>query len=118
MSNLVKDAVYGPVRKCQTATLFGKIQDPQTGALKFTPVVEHEANKWNPNALVKMSLIDIKGEQLAVPDVNMVSLKKAISSLQDDMREALKKSKTSVSKDQLGEYEKWTKEFGQDGQIR
>lgn len=31
------------------------------------------------------------------------------------MREALKKSKSSVSKDQLSEYEKWTKEFGQDG---
>jgi len=72
MANLVKDAVYGPVRKCQTATTFAKIVDPQTGQIKFTPVMEHEINKWNPNQLVKMSLIDIRGDQLVVPDVTMV----------------------------------------------
>jgi len=32
-----------------------------------------------------------------------------------DFYEALKKSKSSVSQDQLGEYVQWTKEFGQDG---
>jgi len=51
-----------------------------------------------------LSLTEIKGESLRVPDVT-----------KNDFILALQKSKKSVGKDQLGEYERWTKEFGQDG---
>jgi vacuolar protein-sorting-associated protein 4 len=102
MANLVKDAVYGPVRKCQMANYYAKIFED--GKTKYTPVVDKELSKWNQSQLVKMTLTDILGEDLKVPDVGM-----------DDFREALTKSKSSVSKDQLEEYVTWTKDFGQDG---
>jgi vacuolar protein-sorting-associated protein 4 len=41
MANLVKDAVYGPVRKCQTATYWAKIAEPD-GSLKFMPLADKE----------------------------------------------------------------------------
>jgi len=102
MANLVKDAVYGPVRKCQMANHYAKIFED--GKTKYTPVLDKDLNKWNPSVIQKMTLIDINGEDLKVPDVGM-----------DDFREALLKSKSSVSKDQLEEYVTWTKDFGQDG---
>lgn len=79
MANLVKDAVYGPVRKCQTATIWAKVAEPD-GTLKFMPLSDSEAKMWNSNLLVKMGLGDIKGEQLKVPDVNKVGYMEYIMS--------------------------------------
>jgi vacuolar protein-sorting-associated protein 4 len=102
MSNLVKDAVYGPVRKCQLANHFARIIEGNT--TKYMPVLDKDLNKWHPSQIVQKTLTDLSGDELKVPDVDM-----------DDVREAMTKSKSSVSKDQLEEYVKWTKEFGQDG---
>jgi vacuolar protein-sorting-associated protein 4 len=102
MANLVKDAVYGPVRKCQLANHFARVMDE--GKQKFMPVLERDLNKWHPSQIVQKTLTDFTGDELKVPDVDM-----------DDFREALLKSKSSVSQDQLQEYVKWTKDFGQDG---
>jgi len=70
----------------------------------FMPVIDSEINLYDKSKLIKMILTDIQGDQLRVPDVTVA-----------DFRIAITKSKKSVSKDQLGDYEKWTKEFGQDG---
>lgn len=102
MSNLVKDAVYGPVRKCQLAKHFAKIND--NGQTKYMPVLEKELHKWHPSQIVQKTLTELSGDELKVPDVDM-----------GDLQEAMIKSKPSVNKDQLEEYVQWTKEFGQDG---
>jgi len=102
MANLVKDAVYGPVRKCQLAKHFARIIED--GKTKYMPVIDRDLNKWHPSQIVQKTLTDLSGDDLKVPDVDM-----------DDFKEAMTKSKSSVSKDQLEEYVKWTKEFGQDG---
>ncbi len=73
MANLVKDAVYGPVRKCQTATYWAKIAELD-GSLKYMPLADKEVKLWNPNQLVKMSLTDIQGDQLKVPETNTVRI--------------------------------------------
>jgi len=102
MANLVKDAVYGPVRKCQLAKHFARVIE--NGQEKLMPVIDKELNRWNPSQIIQKTLVEIDGKDLKVPDVDM-----------DDFREAMIKSKSSVSQDQLEEYVKWTKEFGQDG---
>ena len=115
MSNLVKDAVYGPVRKCQLAKYFFRVIED--GKTKYMPVMDQEVGRYPPNQIVQKVLTDLSGDELKVPDVDMVnSLIFYILFAQGDFREALLKSKSSVSKDQLEEYVKWTKEFGQDGQ--
>ena len=70
MSNLVKDAVYGPVRKCQAATHFARIND--NGQQKFVPVIDRDLNKWHPSQLIQKVLTELNGEDLKVPDVDMV----------------------------------------------
>jgi len=102
ISVLVRDAVYEPVRKCQAARYYLKSIDG--GKQMFTPLLDQEVQNYPKTSVVAMSLTDIQGDQLKVPDVNI-----------SDFRIALTKSKKSVSKDQLGEYISWTKEFGQDG---
>lgn len=64
--------MYGPVRKCQTATHFAKIQGPD-GKMKLMPVVDKDLNKFNPNQLVKTTLTEINGADLMVPEVGYVS---------------------------------------------
>ncbi|CAK68097.1 unnamed protein product (macronuclear) [Paramecium tetraurelia] len=95
ISVLVRDAVYEPVRKLQSAKKFKQI--PVNGQLKWTPVAENEDG--TPKTFMELSQGDI-----AIPDV-----------CYNDFLLALKKSKKSVSQDQLGDFEKWTKEFGQEG---
>lgn len=72
MSNLVKDAVYGPVRKCQLAKHFARIIEGNT--TKYMPVLEKDLNKWHPSQIVQKTLTDLSGDELKVPDVDMVNL--------------------------------------------
>lgn len=53
---------------------------------------------------VRMSLYDVEGSKLVVPDVTF-----------DDFIVAMGKSKPSVDQKELKRFEDWTKEFGQDG---
>ncbi|CAD8205994.1 unnamed protein product [Paramecium pentaurelia] len=95
ISVFVRDAVYEPVRKLQSAKKFKQIS--VDGQLKWTPVADNE--EGTPKSFMELNQGDI-----AIPDV-----------CYNDFLLALKKSKKSVSKDQLGEFERWTKEFGQEG---
>ncbi len=70
MANLVKDAVYGPVRKCQLAKHFAKVFE--NGVTKYMPVMEKDLNKWNPSQIVQKVLTDLSGDELKVPEVDMV----------------------------------------------
>ena len=72
MSVLVRDAVYEPVRKFQNSQYFLKILE--NGKMMYMPVSDAEV-KLIPNKsdLVKLSYLDIKGEELKVPDVNVVN---------------------------------------------
>jgi len=70
MANLVKDAVYGPVRKCQLAKHFARIMDG--GQTKYMPILEKDLNKWHPSQIVQKTLTDLSGDELKVPDVDMV----------------------------------------------
>jgi len=103
LSVLVRDAVYEPVRKCQNASHFLRVFE--NGKEMFMPVLPADVAKVTDKMNLKqMVLTDIQGDVLRVPDVTV-----------DDFRLAVTKSKKSVAKDQLLEYENWTKEFGQDG---
>jgi len=101
ISVLVRDAVYEPVRKLQSANYFLKLIE--NGKEMFVPIQDNEISFNDNTKLIKMSLADIKGSQVKVPDVII-----------NDFRIALTKSKKSVSADQLLKFEEWTKEFGQD----
>lgn len=71
MANLVKDAVYGPVRKCQLAKHFARIMED--GKTKYMPVLEKDLNKWHPSQIVQKILTELSGDELKVPDVDMVT---------------------------------------------
>lgn len=70
MSNLVKDAVYGPVRKCQLAKYFFRIQED--GKVKYMPVMDKDIGRYPQNQIVQTVLTDLNGDELKVPDVDMV----------------------------------------------
>jgi len=72
----MRDAVYEPVRKCQNANYFLKIIE--NGQEWFMPVTDNEKNQYNQGNLVKISLGDIKGEQLRVPDVTVADFRLAL----------------------------------------
>lgn len=76
MSNLVKDAVYGPVRKCQLARHFFRIIED--GKTKYMPVLDQDLPRYPQNQIVQKVLTDLSGDDLKVPDVDMVKSKKNI----------------------------------------
>lgn len=94
IANLIKDAVYEPIRKLQAAKKFRKVGN------KLTPV---EDSAMGPD-IVETNLTNIPSEQLQIPLITG-----------QDIETALKKTKASVDKNQLKEYEQFTASFGQDG---
>jgi vacuolar protein-sorting-associated protein 4 len=94
IANLVKDAVYEPVRKLQVATKFRKVGG------SFMPV---DNNAVGPD-VISTTLANIPGDQLTIPAITM-----------EDIEKALTKTKASVDQKQLKEYEQFTSSFGQDG---
>jgi len=91
-----------PVRLCQSATNFLKVQEGN--AIKYLPIDDKDVSKCNPNQLIQTNLINLKAEELIVPDVSV-----------GDFLKSLERTKPSVGQSQLGEYVSWTKEFGQEG---
>lgn len=91
---LVKDAVYQPIRKLQAATKFRRVGQ------KLTPC---EDTATGPD-VIQSTLMSIPADQLEVPIITAA-----------DLDNALKKTKASVDKAQLKEYEVFTSSFGQDG---
>uniref|UniRef100_UPI00398117C3 hypothetical protein n=1 Tax=Salmonella sp. s51228 TaxID=3159652 RepID=UPI00398117C3 len=88
----VRDALMAPIRKVQQATHFKKVDGDF-----LTP-----CSPGDPNAIV-MSWVDIPGDKLKEPNVNMV-----------DMLQAMKRTRPSVNKDDLKLQEKFTQDFGMD----
>ncbi len=101
ISVVVRDALYEPVRTCQLATHFKKVQDP-TARYEFL---------WEPcspsaSGAVEMTLMDMPGERLQPIELNMRHLQAAV-----------RQSKPTVSPRDLVKQEQWTLEFGQDGSL-
>jgi vacuolar protein-sorting-associated protein 4 len=94
IANLIKDAVYEPIRKLQIAKKFRKVGN------KLTPA---EDSAMGPD-IVETTLTNIPSEQLQIPAITA-----------QDLEIATKKTKASVDKNQLKEYEQFTASFGQDG---
>ena len=91
MAILVRDAVYEPVRRLQSATKFKKVGD------KYIPCREGEDGE--------------AGDWMSFPKekVDIGIVEKA------DFEDALQRTKPSVDQKQLRDYEDFTETFGQDG---
>lgn len=92
MAILVRDAVYEPVRRFQTATHFKQVKG------KMTPCKPGEQGS------VQGNWMSFPKEQV---DIGIIT--------KDDLENALKRTKPSVDSTQLKEYEEFTSTFGQDG---
>ncbi|KAM3142551.1 hypothetical protein pb186bvf_005453 [Paramecium bursaria] len=98
IKNFVTDAVYQPVRKLQTAKKFRRfILD---GQQKITPA----PNDAQGPDIVEMSFMDIQSNELFIPDISF-----------KDFEQSLQSAKKSVGQELLVQFEKWTKDFGQEG---
>uniref|UniRef100_A0A0G4FIS9 Uncharacterized protein n=1 Tax=Chromera velia CCMP2878 TaxID=1169474 RepID=A0A0G4FIS9_9ALVE len=96
ISILVNDALFQPVRKCQTAKFFKKIQ--KDGKTMWMPCSPSD----KPNK--EMTLMEVEGSSLAVPDVTV-----------DDFYNALGNVKPSVNEEDLKKQQDWTDQFGMEG---
>ena len=117
ISVVVREALMEPLRKCQVAKQF--YEDATSGML--SPCYDYPACPECPIELsdgpklpqfakcsachaVRMNLYDVPSEKLEVPTITF-----------QDFVGALSKAHASVGNDELGQYENWTQEFGQDG---
>jgi vacuolar protein-sorting-associated protein 4 len=99
ISVLVRDALYEPVRACQMATHFKKVEDPT----KKQPFFWEPCSPGDRNA-VEMTLMQVPSEQLKPIDISKKMCLKA-----------LKTAKPTVGKEDLLRFEEWTKQYGQEG---
>lgn len=97
ISILTRDALFEPVRRCQRAMAFKRVQ--KGGKLYWTPC--------SPGAdgAVAMKLMDVPASELLSPDV-----------LPSDFEAALEKVRPSVSPADLKDHEAFTSTFGMEGQ--
>lgn len=96
---MVRDALYEPVRTCQVATHFKKVQDT-TSNFDFL----YQPCSPGDKAAIKMGLFDVPANQLKPVDVTF-----------RHFQNAQRSCKASVSPDDLGRLEEWTAMFGQEG---
>jgi len=61
---LIRDASFQPLRKCERATTFKEVKDK--GTIKFEPCAPSDPNG------VKKKFMDLTGDQLKLPDVDIV----------------------------------------------
>jgi vacuolar protein-sorting-associated protein 4 len=88
---LVRDAVYEPVRRLQTATKFKQVDGKY---VPCRPGEDGEPGNWMSFPKDKV-------------DIGLIT--------REDFDSALKRTKPSVDQTQLKEYEEFTQTFGQDG---
>ena len=93
ISVTVREALRMPVRRCQTATSFLALADG-----RYAPV-DGSDSRSRP-----MSIMDVPAGRLAVPDVTMA-----------DFYQVMRRAKASVGSEELGKYDDWTREFGEEG---
>jgi len=111
---LVKEALMQPLRTCQKAQQFIKVgkylvpcaQYPNCAQCPPKLSSDPKGTNYDCNACgaVRMQLWDVPPEKLKAPDVSYT-----------DFEKVLKHSFSSVSPDELKEYDDWTKQFGQEG---
>ena len=90
-----KDAIYEPIRKCQSAEYFMKIPGIKENEFNYIPCGQDE-----PGAM-KMKMEEI-------PDIKAILPPKVTY---EDYIDVLKKNRPTVTKQDLEMYEKFTKEF-------
>ena len=99
ISTLTQDAIFEPVRKCQSAEFFKKIPGINGQQWNYIPCHQNE-----PGAM-RMKMKELPdAKQLLPPKVDYA-----------DFREALKRNKATVNQKDLERYEQFTREFGQEG---
>lgn len=111
---LVKEALMQPLRKCQKAQQFLPVGEFLVPCANF-PNCEYCPPKLSTDrpgkdytcdkcGAIRMQLWDIPPQKLKAPDVAI-----------DDFQKVLKHSFSSVSPEELKEYDAWTSQFGQEG---
>jgi vacuolar protein-sorting-associated protein 4 len=96
ISTIVKAALMEPIRKCQTACYFKKIDHAEN--LKFTPCAPSDLDS------IEMTLMDVPKGALRPPNVSL-----------DDFFKILDTTKPSVSPQDLIKHQEFTEEFGLEG---
>lgn len=92
ISVLVRDAIYEPVRRLQNATEFKQIDG------RYFPCREGE------KGTIKGTWVDLPNDKIDIEETSRA-----------DFDYALTRTKPSVDKKQLKEYEEFTLNFGQQG---
>lgn len=99
ISVCVRDALYEPVRTCQSATHFRKVPNPDNPSdYLWTPCAP------NAQGAEEKDLMSIESERLKPLDVSMY-----------DFQRVLANCKPSVGPEDLVRQEQWTEQFGQEG---
>mmetsp|Transcript_15109 Transcript_15109/g.26981 ORF Transcript_15109/g.26981 Transcript_15109/m.26981 type:complete len:456 (+) Transcript_15109:347-1714(+) len=111
---LVKEALMEPLRRCQQAQQFMPVGDfllpceqyPNCAYCppKLSTDPPGKVYKCNTCGAIRMQLWDVPPEKLKAPDVSV-----------SDFKAVLRHSHSTVSAEELQEYTKWTKQFGQEG---
>ncbi|EFQ30419.1 ATPase [Colletotrichum graminicola] len=96
ISNVVQQALMGPVRKIIQATHFKPVM--QDGVKKLTP-----CSPGDPDAK-EMTYHDVDSEELMAPTLEL-----------KDFKQALRDSHPTVSEDDAAKQIEWTNEFGSEG---
>jgi len=106
ISILVRNALMEPIRTCQTATHFKKVKGPSPKDPKV--ILDDLLMPCSPGDkdAIEMTLEEVSGDKLFPPVISKY-----------DFLKAIKTSKPSVSKEDLEQYVKFTKEFGLDGNM-
>eukprot|EP00746_Dinoflagellata_sp_MGD_P150148 gnl/MRDRNA2_/MRDRNA2_82070_c0_seq1.p1 gnl/MRDRNA2_/MRDRNA2_82070_c0~~gnl/MRDRNA2_/MRDRNA2_82070_c0_seq1.p1 ORF type:complete len:469 (-),score=96.45 gnl/MRDRNA2_/MRDRNA2_82070_c0_seq1:8-1327(-) len=93
---MVRDALYQPVRRCQHATHFARVE--RNGKQMWTPC--------SPGAqgAQEMSLMQVPPDELTPPEVNL-----------RDFEAALENSRPSVGVEDIKRCTEWTAQFGMEG---
>ena len=123
---MVREALMEPLRTCQQAKQFRPVTGPpaeEGGAPRemLTPCVAYPNCAYCPIKLSttagdewktpcsycgarRMTLYDVPSDMLSVPDVAA-----------SDFAHILSKSRKTVAEEELGHFEEWAAEFGQEG---
>jgi len=100
---LVRDAIMQPVRTCQNAQAFKKVKRPKSVTDKTLKIFYTPCSPGDPEA-ESLSLMDIKADDLLVPNVSRYDFDKVIAN-----------TRPSVSQEDIALHIQFTKEFGQEG---
>ncbi|XP_058064089.1 vacuolar protein sorting-associated protein 4-like [Anopheles bellator] len=104
ISIVVREALFQPVRKVQTATHFKQVTGPSPVDKKtICNDLLVPCSPGDPGA-IEMTWIDVPGDKLYEPPVTMT-----------DMLKSLASTKPTVNEDDMKKLDKFTEDFGQEG---